>query len=107
MHGESEVFHEQYQGFLTVERCRPNFEYSFMLPGRSRAGRILDICCGLVRPIMMRRSPPLLRITLVGAAVMVIACLLRAPAAPAQPLADEPRAEPVRREILAVYDSRE
>jgi hypothetical protein len=33
--------------------------------------------------------------------------LLLAPAASAQPLSGEPQAEPVRREILAIYDSRE
>jgi polysaccharide biosynthesis protein PelA len=38
----------------------------------------------------------------------LLACVLQlAGSAPAQQLADEPRAEPVRREILAIYDSRE
>jgi hypothetical protein len=40
--------------------------------------------------------------------VLLLACALQvAGSATAQPLADEPRAEPVRREILAIYDSRE
>ena len=39
---------------------------------------------------------------------LLLACALQlVGSATAQPLADEPRAEPVRREILAIYDSRE
>jgi hypothetical protein len=40
-------------------------------------------------------------------ALLLAGALQLAGSAPAQQLADEPRAEPVRREILAVYDSRE
>jgi polysaccharide biosynthesis protein PelA len=40
--------------------------------------------------------------------ILILLCtLLLAPAASAQPLAGEPQAEPVRREILAIYDSRD
>ena len=60
---------------------------------------------GLLRAIMRRRCPlP----TALAPWLLLFACALPlAPAAIAQPLGDELRAEPVRREILAVYDSRE
>jgi hypothetical protein len=93
---------------LTVECRRQVVERLFILPGRQRArtGRILDMCwtrfAGLVRDVM---RPRVLRIAF-AQLLLLLVCSLPAPAA-AQPLADEPRAEPVRREILAIYDSRE
>src|SRR5262245_48380153 len=98
----SEVIHKHRLDKPPVQRRRPNFEYSFTLAVRIFAGRIVDICCGLVAETMPRRLSRLFHPILVLTTIIV----LQAPAT-AQPLSDEPRAEPVRREILAVYDSRE
>jgi hypothetical protein len=95
---------------LTVECRRSVLERLFILPGRKRArtGRILDICwtrfAGLVWEVMRPRG---LRIAFAQLVLLFVCALTAVPTAPAQPLADETRAEPVRREILAVYDSRE
>jgi hypothetical protein len=47
------------------------------------------------------------RLALAQSILLLLCTLLLAPAASAQPLAGEPQAEPVRREILAFYDSRD
>jgi polysaccharide biosynthesis protein PelA len=77
-------------------------------PPEPLAGRILVMCwtrfAGLVRSTMVRRFSSLAS----AQSVLLLLCmLLLAPAASAQPLSGEPQAEPVRREILAIYDSRE
>jgi hypothetical protein len=95
---------------LTVECRRSVLERLFILPGHHRppAGPILDICwtrfAGLMWEVMRPRG---LRIAFAQLVLLFVCTLTLVPTATAQPLADEPRAEPVRREILAVYDSRE
>jgi polysaccharide biosynthesis protein PelA len=105
MPAESGAFHTSGQDIQPVQRCRTDFEYLFILLRRALIRPILDICCGLVAPIMPR-SFSRLRIA-VAASVIAFCALALTPAALAQGLGDEPRAEPVRREILAVFDSRE
>jgi len=109
MQGQGKVKHRR--GAPTIDDRPANFEYLFILLVRSLAGlfsapviswtRLVGLLC----PVM--RSPPALPFALTQSIVLVIGALLLAPAAAAQSLADEPRAEPVRREILAIYDSRE
>src|SRR5216684_6128363 len=109
MQGQGKVKHRR--SAPTIDDRPANFEYLFILLVRSLAGlfsapviswtRLVGLLC----PVM--RSPPALPFALTQSIVLVIGALLLAPAAAAQSLADEPRAEPVRREILAVYDSRE
>src|SRR5271166_5750845 len=62
---------------------------------------------GLVAPSMRRPSPLTIRIAPRQAALLLFCALVASPHARAQDLSDEPVAEPVHREILAVYDSRE
>jgi len=50
---------------------------------------------------------PARRLSLTASLLLVVCLLPLAPAAWAQPLGEEPHAEPVKREILAIYDSRE
>src|SRR5262249_40526824 len=100
------VIHKHRRDKSPVE-CRPaNFEYSFIRAVAACAGRIVDTCCGLVAKTMPRSPRRLLIAALAPSTVLATVMLLLLPAT-AQQLGDEPRAEPVRREILAVYDSRE
>src|SRR5215813_5116667 len=109
MQGQGKVRHRR--SASTIDDRRANFEYLFILLVRSPAGLFSASVIswtrlvGLLRPVM--RSPPARFFALLQSIVLVIGALLLAPAATAQPLADEPRAEPVKREILAIYDSRE
>jgi len=109
MQGQGKVRHRR--SASTIDDRPANFEYLFILLVRSPAGLFSASVIswtrlvGLLRPVM--RSPPALFFALLQSIVLVIGALLLAPAAAAQPLADEPRAEPVKREILALYDSRE
>ena len=103
MQAQCKVIRKQHRTTPTEEHRPSNFEYLFMLANRSRASRILVICWtrlgGFLPQVMRNRVPRLI--------LLLLSALLLAPAASAQRLGDEPRAEPVRREILAVYDSRE
>ncbi len=95
-----------------VERLT-KFEHSFILLSRPRARPFLDICwtrlIGLLAVVMRRHvcRPIALRIALAQWMLLLLCALPLAPVASAQPLGDEPFVEPVRREILAVYDGRE
>src|SRR5262245_28880462 len=110
MQAQDTQLRAQNQRLPTVGSRRPVLERSFILAHRrpAHAGRILDICwtrfAGLVIPAMQLR---ILRIAFAQFLLLFVCALTLVPAATAQPLADEPRAEPVRREILAIYDSRE
>jgi hypothetical protein len=105
------IFHGHRRAIIpTVERP-PDLEYLFILrTRRPPAGRILDICwarlAGLL-PQVMRSRLASFRVALAPSIPFLLCLLLLALPARAQPLGDEPRAEPVRREIMAVYDSRE
>jgi hypothetical protein len=109
------VFHEHRRAIVPVEHRPSDLEYLFILPLRSLVRPIVVICwtrlVGLVHPVMRSRPPYSNAFVCPNArgtwALLVVFALLLAGAANAQPLADEPRADPVRREILAVYDSRE
>jgi hypothetical protein len=85
----------------------------FILPGARvpLLGRIADIpwsrLPGFVASIMRRRSPSMIRPTPRQPALLLACALLLSSSARAQDLPGEPVTEPVRREILAVYDSRE
>ena len=82
-----------------------------MLALRSFVGPIIVICwtrlAGFVRAIMRNHIRNVLAPSILTLGILLICALLLPPSAGAQPGGDEPRAEPVRREILAIYDSRE
>jgi hypothetical protein len=78
-----------------------DLERSFISLLRKRAGHIVDVSPGLMGRQMLRGC------LACSAALALGALSLLAGAAAAQPLTDEPRAEPLRRQILAIYDSRE
>ena len=110
MQAQRKVTRKQHRAASTVEHRPPNFEYLFILPTRSPTGRILVMCwtrlAGFLPQVMRYRLSR--QIAPVHQALLLLcALLLLAPAALAQPVNDEPRPEPVRREILAIYDSRE
>jgi hypothetical protein len=109
MQAQCKVIRKQHPTIPTEERRPSNFEYLFMLPIRSSVSLIVVICwtrlAGFVPQVMRNRVPS--QLAPPYRALLVLCALLLAPAASAQRLGDEPRAEPVRREILAVYDSRE
>src|SRR5262245_39466461 len=106
MQPASEVTHTHRRDIPSGERCRTNFEYPFILALARFAGPILDICYGLLAKAMNR---PLRRAvqTALAPFIMLVVFIAQLASAAAQPLGDEPRAEPVRREILAIYDSRD
>jgi polysaccharide biosynthesis protein PelA len=112
MGAQSTAFHGHHRTFQAFEFRRWNFEHLFISlrqPVRPSTGRIPDICwtrlAGFVRQIMHPRPRLHLRTALAGL-LLVVGALLPV-VATAQTPGDEPRVEPVRREILAVYDSRE
>jgi hypothetical protein len=101
MRAEREKQHERSRNIVPLEYRQTFIERPFMLTRRRLGGPIIDTCAGLVAKVMLSRS---LR-PLVTASVIFMHSI--ALPAMAQPLAEEPHAEPVRREILAIYDSRE
>src|SRR5882757_3485300 len=117
MGAQSTAFHGHHRTFRAVGFRRWNFEHFFISlrqPVQPSTGRIPDICwtrlAGFVRQIMHPRPRLHLRtVQLRGvlAGLLLVICGLLPVVATAQAPGDEPRVEPVRREILAVYDSRE
>ena len=110
MQAQCKVTRKEHRTVPIVERRPPNFKQLFILPTRSSAaGRILVTrwtrLAGLVRQVMPHRTP--LRIAPVYQVLILLCALLSAPAVSEQPFGDPSRAEAVRREILAIYDSRE
>jgi hypothetical protein len=116
MWAEGTGYHEYHWQPGTPQDRQPLLERMFMqrvmrvlaaIGSRARASRIPVISwtrfAGLVGPAMLRCFPrPAL-----AQSILTLVCILLAPTALAQTLSDEPTAEPVRREILAIYDSRE
>src|SRR5260370_12295374 len=113
MQAQYREIHGSLQGISTSELRPRQLECLFilLLAFVTSLGRIADIpwsrLLGLVTPIMRRRSPSMIRSGLRQSVLAIVCALLLSPLARAQTLPDEPAAEPVRREILAVYDSRE
>jgi polysaccharide biosynthesis protein PelA len=113
MQAQIRVFHEQIRDIPTRENRLPNFEYSFILLLRSLAGPIPVICwtrlAGLLRRVMRNRIRHYnaVKLSTLAQGALLICALLLSPSASAQPGGDEPRTESVRREILAIYNSRE
>ena len=110
MQAQCKATPKQHRTVPIVERRPPNFEYLFMLPAMpSPASRILVTCwtrlAGFVPHVMRHRVP--CRIAPAYRVLVLLCALLSAPAVSAQPFGDPSSAEPVRREILAIYDSRE
>jgi hypothetical protein len=113
MQAHSREIHGSLQGISPAElpACQLECLFIQLLARITLLARIADIpwsrLRGLVAPIMRRRSPSLIRLGPRQSVLLIAGALLLAPTARAQSVADEPVAEPVRREILAVYDSRE
>src|SRR5260370_33243305 len=113
MQAQYREIHGSLQGISTSELRPRQLECLFilLLAFVTSLGRIADIpwsrLLGLVTPIMRRRSPSMIRSGLRQSVLAIVCALLLSPLARAQTLPDAPAAEPVRREILAVYDSLE
>jgi len=109
MQAQSKVFRKHRGAIPTVERGLLDFEYLFILPDRPGTGRILDICwsrlAGLLWSAM--RSRVSLRIAIAQSILLVACALVLTPVVRAQSPTEEGGAELIKREILAVYDSRE
>jgi hypothetical protein len=97
------------RAIVPVKRCRSNFEHLFIFwiePVLSALIHISWLRLLALLPAATRCDDPL-RMVLTRSALLLVCVLSLAPGAMAQSPADTPPAEPVRREILAVYDSRE
>src|ERR1700680_3780537 len=113
MQAHCREIHARLQRISTAELppCQLECLFILLLARITSLGRIADISwsrlLGLVALVMRRRSPSMFGLALRQSILLIFCALLLSPPARAQSLSDEPTAEPVRREILAVYDSRE